>query len=283
MRHQASLVSGAAAGLFIDASRMDLSKYAARPALGRALFSYLLHVANDNVRAAELARRTLDTPAARGSRGWWWRTMLGFALYRLGSLREAEGALRAAIRDQPSVLAYHLLAKVAVRLDQPRAAAQAFAAGVARFPQDTTLIAGLARVYEALGDHDASVAQYRRLVSLDSTHAEAVASLASNHFYSWHPEFALLLFRRLLQTGVRGAELFNNMALCAFHAQQYDLALGLFRRALRGAADDATTADIWYNQGTVAVALGDTSLGYQVRDVWEWVCFMDPHDCMRPL
>ena len=124
---------------------------------------------------------------------------------------------------------------------------------------------GLARIYEGIGDHDAAIVHFKRLLVLDSTNAEAIASLATSHFYSSHPETALLLFRRLLQMGAGGAELFNNMALCCFHAQQYDMALPLFQRALRETTDDAVAADIWYNQATVALALGDVSLAYQVR------------------
>jgi tetratricopeptide (TPR) repeat protein len=65
--------------------------------------------------------------------------------------------------------------------------------------------------------------------------------------------------------GVKGPELFSNMALSCFHAQQYDMALSLFRRALQASPDDTTAADIWYNQATVALSLGDVSLAYQVR------------------
>ncbi len=72
------------------------------------------------------------------------------------------------------------------------------------------------------------------------------------------------MFRRLLQMGVKGPELFSNMALSCFHAQQYDMSLTLFRRALHASPDDATAADIWYNQATVALSLGDISLAYQV-------------------
>jgi hypothetical protein len=52
--------------------------------------------------------------------------MLGFAQYRLGALREAEAALRASLREQPSVLGFHLLAKVAVpvfKVDSPASVA----------------------------------------------------------------------------------------------------------------------------------------------------------------
>jgi tetratricopeptide repeat protein 8 len=57
---QASLASGAEKGIFIDIERMDLTKYATRPILARALFLYLVHVANDMAKAIELGLLALD-------------------------------------------------------------------------------------------------------------------------------------------------------------------------------------------------------------------------------
>lgn len=76
-------------------------------------------------------------------------------------------------------------------------------------------MAGLAQVYEGIGDLPAAVANYKRLLQFESTNAEvcirkscltksekrlltvgfakqlliqAIASIASTHFYSNHPE-----------------------------------------------------------------------------------------------
>jgi tetratricopeptide repeat protein 8 len=69
--------------------------------------------------------------------------MLGFAYLRLNVPRDAEAQLRSSLRDQPMVLTYHLLAKVYIRLDQPKNAADAYTQGLEHFPQDTSLMAGV--------------------------------------------------------------------------------------------------------------------------------------------
>ena len=53
--------------------------------------------------------------------------------------------------------------------------------------------------------------------------------------------------------GVYNAELYNNLGLCCFYAQQYDMTLTSFERALSLSGDDATTSEIWYNVGQVAM------------------------------
>ena len=64
---------------------------------------------------------------------------------------------------------------------------------------------------------------YKQVLHADSTNVEAIACIATNHFYSDQPEVALKFYRRLLQMGVYNSELFNNIALCCLYAQQYDM------------------------------------------------------------
>ena len=104
---------------------------------------------------------------------------------------------------------------------------------------------------------------YREVLQSDSTHVEAIASIATNYFYNDQPEVALKFYRRLLQMGVYNSELFNNIGLCCFYAQQYDLIFSCFERALSLASNDMQRADIWYNLGHVALGVGDSSLAYQ--------------------
>jgi tetratricopeptide repeat protein 8 len=89
---------------------------------------------------------------------------------------------------------------------------------------------------------------------------EAIACLASHHFYSGQPEVALRYFRRLLQMGVSGAELWCNTGLACFYAGQIDMALPCFERAL-AAADDGAAPDVWYNLSQVRGGVGGWGVG----------------------
>lgn len=91
---------------------------------------------------------------------------------------------------------------------------------------------------------------------------EAIACLASYHFYNEQPELALRFYRRLLQMGVVNTEIWNNLGLCCFFASQYDMTLSCFERAL-AIADDTSSPDVWYNIGQVAIGIGDLGLAYQ--------------------
>jgi tetratricopeptide repeat protein 8 len=104
---------------------------------------------------------------------------------------------------------------------------------------------------------------YKEVLQSDNTNVEAIACIATHHFYSDQPEVALKFYRRLLQMGVYNSELFNNIGLCCFYAQQYDMILSCFDRALSLATQDNQIADVWYNLGHVALGVGDTSLAYQ--------------------
>eukprot|EP00731_Ephydatia_muelleri_P036450 Em0258g5a len=66
-------------GPFIDMSKMDLSKYAKRPTLAKALFEYLFYHENNVRSALELA--SLATEACEFE-DWWWKTQLGKCYYR---------------------------------------------------------------------------------------------------------------------------------------------------------------------------------------------------------
>ncbi|KAL3226247.1 hypothetical protein MRX96_025157 [Rhipicephalus microplus] len=120
-------------------------------------------------------------------------------------------------------------------------------------------LAPMARVYEALHDLQRSAKLYRELLSQDAVNVEAIACVATHHFYADQPEMALRFYRRLLQLGMPTAELYNNLALCCFYAQQYDMALACFDRAL-ALAEDQNLADVWYNLGLVALSSGDKTL-----------------------
>eukprot|EP00043_Microstomoeca_roanoka_P027879 m.16263 g.16263 ORF g.16263 m.16263 type:complete len:505 (+) comp8043_c0_seq1:78-1592(+) len=251
----ASMISGDD-GMFIDVAKLDMRKYATRPGLARALVLYILHVVNDTVKAMELAAHA--TEAVRFN-DWWWKAILGFCYHRLNLFREAEKQLKSSFKQQPTVFACMLLAKVYIRMDQPQNAIEGYRAGLEVFADEPVLLAGIARIYEGIGDLTKSVEEYKKLLVVDSTNVEAIASLAADKFYGDQPEVALIFYRRLLQMGVESAELYNNLGLSCFQAQQYDMALSCFERAL-SLADDEPMSDIWYNIAFVGMSLGNVKL-----------------------
>ena len=103
---------------------------------------------------------------------------------------------------------------------------------------------------------------YKKVLILQNNNVEAIASIASYHFYTDQPEVALRFYKRLVQCGINSPELWNNMGLCCYYASQYDMALGCFDRALVS-GDDEMKAEIWYNVGHIGIGIGDLGLAYQ--------------------
>ncbi len=268
----ASMLS-APGGAFIDAARLDLRRYAARPPLAKALAAYLLHVEHAPRRVLELG--ALATEAANFS-DWWWKAALARAYGALGMLGEAERQFASALKGAPWNVALKLhLGRVAVRMDQPAAALLAYgvggegegaAAGGAAAGGDVSLLLAAARLQEARGDAEGAAALRRRALHSDASCAEATACLAAAAFYNDQPEVALRLYRRLLlAVGATGApsELWVNLGLCTFHAGQYDLSMPCLERALAQCSGDGPLGDVWYNIGTIGVMMGDGALALQ--------------------
>ncbi|KAF6028481.1 TTC8 [Bugula neritina] len=246
-------------GPFINISRLNLNKYAQKNALARSLFEFIFHHENDVRHALELAAYATE---ANQYKDWWWKIQLAKCYVRLGMFRDAEKQVLSALKQQDMIDCYLLLAKCSVKLDQPLTAVETYKKGLEKFPQDTSLLTGIARIYELLNNITESSVFYKQVLSTDNMNIEAIACIGSNYFYSDQPEIALKFYRRLLQMGVNNAELLNNLALSCFYAQQYDMTLTCFERAL-ALSDNETAADIWYNVGHVALGVGDTSLAYQ--------------------
>ena len=246
-------------GPFIRVDRLDLKKYASRPELAKVLFDYILYHDHNPRKALELANHATQLAQFED---WWWKERLGKCYYQLGLFREAEKQLASAIKTQPMIVSHLQLAKVALRLDQPKNALEVYKKACEKFPQDTAVMLGIARVHDALNEQVLALAQYKRVLTLDASNVEAIACLAANHFYSDQPELALRFYRRLLQMGVSTPELWNNLGLCCFYASQYDMALSCLDRALSLASDNSM-AEVWYNIGQVAIGIGDLGLAYQ--------------------
>jgi tetratricopeptide repeat protein 8 len=256
----ASMLAQSQSGPPVDLARIDLSRYAGRPAMARALFLYALNVAGDARKAVDLALLCVEKHARSD---WWWKAALGRAYLRLGMLRECEIMLQRALRDQEMPELYRLLGKVFVRLDQPRAALQTFQRAIGRFPSDPALLLGAARLYSQLFDSQQALALYRRILRYDSSCIEALVAAAAHHFDSGHPETALRIFLRLVQSGVRGTAVFCNIAVCAMQSQQLDLCFRAFLAALRSSSNGPESSDVWFNIGMTACSLGDLAWGYK--------------------
>lgn len=155
------------------------------------------------------------------------------------------------------------LSKIYIRLDLPNNALELFQDSINQYITDPQLLLGIGRIYDMLNNVDKSIEYYKKVLQYDSSNIEALANLASHHFYSDQPEIALRYYRRLLQMGVtQNSELWNNMGLCCYYSSQYDLALTCFERAINLGTDE-TLPDIWYNIGQIAISLGESGLAYQ--------------------
>ena len=127
-----------AGGAFINVDKLDLRKYAARPALAR--------------RCATTSCITIGTRRRR----WSWRVSrrwravrglvvkkrLGKGYYQLGLLRDAEKQFRSSMKDCNMIPTVLQLAKIYIRLDQPFAAIHAYEQGAAAFPGETSMLLG---------------------------------------------------------------------------------------------------------------------------------------------
>uniref|UniRef100_H2YKL4 Uncharacterized protein n=1 Tax=Ciona savignyi TaxID=51511 RepID=H2YKL4_CIOSA len=246
-------------GPFINVSRLNYSKYAARPHLAKVLFEYIFHHENDVRNALELAAQATEQAKYKD---WWWKVQLGKCYHRLGMYRDAERQYKSALKQQVMVDTLLLLGKVYQRIDQPLQAIDTYKVGLERFPDDRSLLVATARVHDEMGEMDTATKWYKDVLEEEGVNVEAVASIAANYFYTDQPEISIRLYRRLLQMGIHNVELFNNLGLCCFYAQQYDMTMVCFDRAI-SLAEDEQLADVWYNISHVALGVGDNNLAYQ--------------------
>ena len=106
-------------GAFIDVGRLDLRKYASRPALAKVLADYLLHVECNPRKALELCAEATKNAEYKD---WWWKSRLGLAYYKLSLYRDAEKQLRSSLNDQAMLLTHFDLVKCYLKLDIPNTA-----------------------------------------------------------------------------------------------------------------------------------------------------------------
>ena len=60
------------------------------------------------------------------------------------------------------------------------------------------MIAGMARIHDLLNEPKKAFVLYKQVLTFDNNNVEAIASIASYHFYTDQPEVALRFYKRLL-------------------------------------------------------------------------------------
>lgn len=93
--------------------------------------------------------------------------ILGFCYHRLNLFKDAEQQLKSSFKQHPSIFTCLLLAKVYIRMDQPQNAINCYMDGLKEFDNEPGLLAGIARVYEGIGDLSKSVLEYKKLLQID--------------------------------------------------------------------------------------------------------------------
>lgn len=255
----ASLQTSGADGGLVNLQKLNIRKYAQKPGLSMILVDYMLYVEHNNRKALEMSAEATEYHRFNN---WWWKARLGKCYYKMGMLRDAEKQFRSSLKMQPTVNTYLELVNVYTRMDVPNTALDLLEEACEVFPSEPRLYLGLARIYEQLNNVDKAFFHYKKVLFYDSSNIEAMACIGAHHFYSHQPELSMRYYRRLLQMGVDNAEIWNNIGLCCFFSSQYDMALNCFRKALEVASDDES-AEVWYNIGHIAVAIGDHGLAYQ--------------------
>ncbi|VDK72744.1 unnamed protein product [Anisakis simplex] len=170
-------------GQFINLARLNVEKYARDPHINRLLFEYVFYHEGDMKIAHQIA--AIATKCADYS-DWYWKNQLGKCYYRLGMFPDAIKQFQSSLNNQK--MTYN-------RIDQPLMAIEQYNAGLHIFKNDVTLLIGLARVQEQLGEMEKSVETYKGVLKQEASNVEAIACIAMNYFYSDQPEIALRYYR----------------------------------------------------------------------------------------
>ena len=132
--------------------------------------------------------------------------------------RDVEKQFKSSLKEHGgNMIVTHLeLAKVYLKMDQPLKALEVYKNAAEQHPGDTILKLNIARVYDMLNMSKEACDYYKQVLHFDASNIEAIACLASHHFYDDQPEIALRYYRRLVQMGVNNAELGAILGCAAF-------------------------------------------------------------------
>ncbi|GMR58940.1 hypothetical protein PMAYCL1PPCAC_29135 [Pristionchus mayeri] len=137
-------------------------------------------------------------------------------------LKDAEHMFHLSLRTKKHPETFAYLAKVHARLDQPVQTIKDYEDGLASFPDDITLLIGLARTHERLNNLEESFKTYKRVAKIKANDIESIACIATHYFYTDKQEVAV---KR------------------AHHEMDKEVA-----------------ADIWYNTGHIALSIADVKM-----------------------
>jgi len=90
-------------GPFVNLERINMQKYAARPAMAKALCDYIFHVAANPKKAVELCAAATQVAQYKD---WVWKARLGKGYFQLGLYREAEQQLLSSLKEQEMTTTY---------------------------------------------------------------------------------------------------------------------------------------------------------------------------------
>ena len=143
----ASLICSSEDGVFVDIDRLNLSKYANKPALGKVLCDYLLFHDQNPKKAAELCA---EATRASEFKDWWWKARLGKSYYRLGLYRLAEKQYKSSLKNRAMVSTTLELGKMyAHKLDEPNTALDLFRDALSNnFANDLNILRNMARLHD---------------------------------------------------------------------------------------------------------------------------------------
>jgi len=144
------MTSSSDSDVFIDVEKLDLARYAKRPALGKVLCDYLLFHDQNPKKAAELCA---EATRVNDFKDWWWKARLGKAYYRLGLYRLAEKQYKSSMKNRAMVSTTLELGKMyAHKLDEPNTALDLYRDALSnRFVNDLNILKNMARLHDILG------------------------------------------------------------------------------------------------------------------------------------
>ncbi|GMT10190.1 hypothetical protein PFISCL1PPCAC_1487 [Pristionchus fissidentatus] len=153
-------------------------------------------------------------------------------------LKDAEQQFNSSIKTFKHPETYAYLAKVHSRLDQPVQTIKDYTEGLERFPEDTTLMIGLARTHERLNQMEESVNIYKQVAKTKANDIESIACIATDYFYDDQPEIALKRAHQEMEKEV-AADVWYNTGQIALNIGDVKMATRCFRLALTCDADHA--------------------------------------------
>ena len=91
-----------------------------------------------------------------------------------------------------------LLSKVYVRLDQPMAALEVYRTGLDKFPNEVSILTGMSRIYEGLGNLGLSTKYYKLILVEDAINVEAIACIGNlKHYWGFKGLFTNLFLKKI--------------------------------------------------------------------------------------